>query len=301
MADRTAHVTWSGSLMEGGGTITSVESGAFGPLDVTWAARAEGDSAGLTSPEELIAAAHAACFSMALSHGLAQGRDASGEARRRRDRDLRPRDGDHEDRAGRSRHRARARRGGVPRGRRGREGGLPGLEGARRRARDHARRVARLAPRYPQAMAIDRLVDELDRSYAEAQERMSDPAVYNDHRQAADAGRRLKELETPKRLADEWRQAREDLEVARARSRARGDGRRARERRRAARGRALARARRARSRPTRRTSSSRSGRASVATRPRSGRVTSSACSRATPSGSASRRRRCRRARARAAA
>src|SRR6187401_3126078 len=65
-------------------------------------------------------------------------------------------------------------------------------------------------------MAIDRLVDELDRSYAEAQERMSDPAVYNDHRQVADAGRRLKELETPKRLADEWRQAREDLEAARA-------------------------------------------------------------------------------------
>jgi osmotically inducible protein OsmC len=70
MADRTAHVTWSGSLMEGSGRITSVESGAFGPLDVTWAARAEEDSAGLTSPEELIAAAHAACFSMALSHGL---------------------------------------------------------------------------------------------------------------------------------------------------------------------------------------------------------------------------------------
>jgi lipoyl-dependent peroxiredoxin len=72
MADRTAHVTWSGSLMEGSGTITSVESGAFGPLGVTWAARAEDDSAGLTSPEELIAAAHAACFSMALSHALAQ-------------------------------------------------------------------------------------------------------------------------------------------------------------------------------------------------------------------------------------
>jgi osmotically inducible protein OsmC len=71
MADRTAHVTWSGSLMDGAGTITSVESGAFGPLDVTWAARAEDESAGLTSPEELIAAAHAACFSMALSHGLA--------------------------------------------------------------------------------------------------------------------------------------------------------------------------------------------------------------------------------------
>ena len=72
MADRTAHVTWSGSLMEGAGTITSVGSGAFGPLDVTWASRAE-ESNGRTSPEELIAAAHAACFSMALSHGLAQG------------------------------------------------------------------------------------------------------------------------------------------------------------------------------------------------------------------------------------
>ena len=65
-------------------------------------------------------------------------------------------------------------------------------------------------------MAIERLVDELDRSYAEAQERMSDPAVYNDHRQAADGGRRLKELETPKRLADSWRQTREDLDAARA-------------------------------------------------------------------------------------
>jgi osmotically inducible protein OsmC len=72
MADRTASVTWSGSLMEGAGTIDSVGSGAFGPLDVTWASRAE-DSDGRTSPEELIAAAHAACFSMALSHGLAQG------------------------------------------------------------------------------------------------------------------------------------------------------------------------------------------------------------------------------------
>jgi len=70
-ADRTAHVTWSGSLMEGAGKITSVGSGAFGPLDVTWASRTE-DSGGRTSPEELIAAAHAACFSMALSHGLAQ-------------------------------------------------------------------------------------------------------------------------------------------------------------------------------------------------------------------------------------
>jgi len=71
MADRTAHVTWTGSLIEGAGKITSVGSGAFGPLDVTWESRTE-DSGGRTSPEELIAAAHAACFSMALSHGLAQ-------------------------------------------------------------------------------------------------------------------------------------------------------------------------------------------------------------------------------------
>jgi osmotically inducible protein OsmC len=69
--DRTANVTWRGTLMEGEGTIESVQSGAFGPLDVTWASRTE-EPDGRTSPEELIAAAHAACFSMALSHGLAQ-------------------------------------------------------------------------------------------------------------------------------------------------------------------------------------------------------------------------------------
>ena len=72
MAERTASVTWNGSLLEGGGTIDSVGSGAFGPLEVTWPSRAEDESGGRTSPEELIAAAHAACFSMALSHGLAQ-------------------------------------------------------------------------------------------------------------------------------------------------------------------------------------------------------------------------------------
>jgi lipoyl-dependent peroxiredoxin len=71
MADRTAHVTWSSSLMEGAGTIERVDSGSFGPLDVTWASRTE-EHGGRTSPEELIAAAHASCFSMALSHALAQ-------------------------------------------------------------------------------------------------------------------------------------------------------------------------------------------------------------------------------------
>ncbi len=63
---------------------------------------------------------------------------------------------------------------------------------------------------------IERLVDELERSYAEAAERMSDPAVHADHKALADAGRRLKELEGPKKLADQWLQASEDLAAARA-------------------------------------------------------------------------------------
>ena len=70
-AQRRASVTWSGDLMSGSGTIDEVGSGAFGPLEVSWSARTE-DSGGKTSPEELIAAAHASCFSMALAHGLAQ-------------------------------------------------------------------------------------------------------------------------------------------------------------------------------------------------------------------------------------
>ncbi len=70
--DRTMSATWNGSLLEGAGTILAAGSGAFGPLPVSWASRAE-EPNGKTSPEELIAAAHAACFSMALSHGLAQG------------------------------------------------------------------------------------------------------------------------------------------------------------------------------------------------------------------------------------
>jgi osmotically inducible protein OsmC len=69
-ADRRASVTWQGDLMSGSGTIDEVGSGALGPLDVTWASRTE-ESNGKTSPEELIAAAHASCFSMALAHALA--------------------------------------------------------------------------------------------------------------------------------------------------------------------------------------------------------------------------------------
>jgi peptide chain release factor 1 len=65
---------------------------------------------------------------------------------------------------------------------------------------------------------ISELVAELERSYTESQERLSDPAVYNDHREAAEVGRRLKELEGPYKLAQEWRAVSEDLEAAR------GDG-----------------------------------------------------------------------------
>ena len=69
--DRTAEVTWHGDLMSGSGRIDSVTRGALGGLDVNWRARSE-DAGADTSPEELIAAAHASCFSMALSNGLGQ-------------------------------------------------------------------------------------------------------------------------------------------------------------------------------------------------------------------------------------
>ena len=67
---RTANAHWEGSLIDGKGAVSLDSSGA-GSFDVTWRARSE-ESGGLTSPEELIAAAHSACFSMALSHALAQ-------------------------------------------------------------------------------------------------------------------------------------------------------------------------------------------------------------------------------------
>jgi len=61
---------WEGDLFSGSGS-TTLDSGAAAPLEVTWKARAE-DHGGLTSPEELIAAAHSACFSMAFSNALAK-------------------------------------------------------------------------------------------------------------------------------------------------------------------------------------------------------------------------------------
>ena len=66
--------------------------------------------------------------------------------------------------------------------------------------------------------AMQDLVEEVERSFAETQERLSDPSVYNDHREAAEVGRRLKELAAAHKLAQEWLDASSDLEAAR------GDG-----------------------------------------------------------------------------
>ncbi len=68
--ERRAEAVWEGSLLEGSGSASGA-SGAFEALPVTWASRVE-DPAGRTSPEELIAAAHAACYAMALSNVLAE-------------------------------------------------------------------------------------------------------------------------------------------------------------------------------------------------------------------------------------
>ena len=70
-AVRRAEATWSGALTTGSGVVSAVSSGAFSDLPVSWAARTESPE-GKTSPEELVAAAHAACFSMALSGALAR-------------------------------------------------------------------------------------------------------------------------------------------------------------------------------------------------------------------------------------
>jgi osmotically inducible protein OsmC len=66
-----ADANWSGDLLGGGGSVTATSSGIFSDQAITWRARTEA-SEGKTSPEELLASAHASCYSMALSHELAQ-------------------------------------------------------------------------------------------------------------------------------------------------------------------------------------------------------------------------------------
>ena len=70
-AIRRADATWSGDLSTGSGKVSAMTSNAFKELPVSWTARTE-SAEGRTSPEELLAAAHAACFSMAFSNGLAK-------------------------------------------------------------------------------------------------------------------------------------------------------------------------------------------------------------------------------------
>ena len=68
-AERLASVVWEGNLVDGSGTVSAGSSAAFSDLPITWVARTEAPG-GKTSPEELIAAGHAACFAMALAHEL---------------------------------------------------------------------------------------------------------------------------------------------------------------------------------------------------------------------------------------
>ncbi len=72
MAERTASASWEGDLFEGNGTVSALSSGLFTDAEVTWASRTEAPG-GKTSPEELIAGAHASCFCMALSNELSTG------------------------------------------------------------------------------------------------------------------------------------------------------------------------------------------------------------------------------------
>jgi lipoyl-dependent peroxiredoxin len=68
---RQADATWAGDLLKGRGTVTAATTGVFRDLPTTWASRI-GEPEGVTSPEELLAAAHASCFSMAFSNELAK-------------------------------------------------------------------------------------------------------------------------------------------------------------------------------------------------------------------------------------
>src|SRR5262249_16412350 len=69
-AVRRADVYWSGDLPSGKGNVSGSSSGAFNQLEVSWGRRSEPDANGVSSPEELLAAAHAACYAMAFSAGL---------------------------------------------------------------------------------------------------------------------------------------------------------------------------------------------------------------------------------------
>ena len=161
--------------MDGCGTIGSTTSGAIGEQRRQLGGALRGRDRRLTSPEELIAAAHAACFSMALSAGLAK----AGTPPERAPAPRRPSRSSPARASRRSRSPSRAaspastRR--VRGGRAGREGELPGLEGARRRPRDHARGARSRLDRLD-LPALD-VVDEAGRRERVGQQRTSSRIV----------------------------------------------------------------------------------------------------------------------------
>ena len=189
-ADRTASATWNGNLTEGSGQIHSFGSGALGELPVTWAARSQ-ESNGQTSPEELIAAAHASCFSMAFANMLFKKGFTAEQLDTTATVTFVPGTGittSNLSCAGASRARPRMSSSRPPRTR-------GPTAPSRRRSRASRSRSTR-----PSSVASLHGRHREPRRRARAllpglQERMSDPAVYNDHREAADVGRRLKELE----------------------------------------------------------------------------------------------------------
>ncbi len=136
--DRRAEVQWQGSLLEGSGTIVSTTTGAIGEQAVSWAARSTDEAGGVTSPEELIAAAHASCFSMALANGLSKDGHDPDQLRTSATVTFQPGRGHHAHRAHGRGQGPRPRRGRLPRSSADREGELPRLEGARGRPGDHA-------------------------------------------------------------------------------------------------------------------------------------------------------------------
>ena len=181
---------------------------------MTWASRTE-EHGGKTSPEELIAAAHASCFRWRSARPRA-GRHAPERLETSATLTFVPGEGITKSAltvvgtvpgldAGGIREAAEAAKDGCPV-----SGALDGNVELTLDARLHRLKA------WPRAPGMEQLVDELERNYRETQERMSDPAVYNDHREAAEVGRRLKELETPYKLAERWRSAAADLGAARS-------------------------------------------------------------------------------------
>ncbi len=149
MPTRTSRTAWNGTLETGSGQV-ELSSSKVGTYDVSFPKRAADDAGGTTSPEELIAAAHSACFAMQLSANIAEAGGTPQSLEVTADVSLGP---DEEQRRLQAhRHRAQGRRRGrgpgrgrLPEGRRRRQGRLPGQQGPRGR-RHHARRLAGLAP-----------------------------------------------------------------------------------------------------------------------------------------------------------